>query len=313
MTCIEGIKQHLVSTSIGVVHENLLQNTVEGLLTKGDMALYKAKENGKSQYVVYTSELEKTYQFKIEIEAALEKALLAEEFIIHYQPQYRTDKKIVGFEALLRWKSEKYKQVPISEVINIIESKGLIYEVGDYIFKTSCEFAKDINRNNKDRLIVSINISALQLMEQNFVDKIKTIIGEVGVLPQFIGLEITETILLEDIDKNIEKLRYLKEMGITILLDDFGTGYSSLNYISKLPLSGIKIDQSFIKMIHQSNTYRCMTQTIIQMAHLIELEVIAEGIETEIQLQILKDIGVDYMQGYWLGRPMGERESKMRL
>lgn len=306
--CVKGEKYHIISASIGIVQDSFITNTIEQLLSKGDMALYKAKENGKSQYVFYTHKLEEKYHFAMEIEGAIEKAIREEEIVLYYQPQYTSDRKLMGFEALMRWENDAYRHIPIIEVIKIMEASNLIYAVGDYVLRRAFSFAKQINKHLEEKLTISVNISVLQLMEENFVDKIKKLIEELDVKPQLIGMEITETVLLEDIDKNMEKIQELKQIGITISLDDFGTGYSSLNYLSKLPLCTIKIDKSFTEQMNLSDTHKYMVKTIIQMAHLIGLTVVAEGIEDEEQLILLRDMKVDYIQGYLTGRPMKEKD-----
>lgn len=303
---IIGEKCHTVSASIGVVQGSFSDNTVEDLLAKGDLALYKAKENGKNQHVIYTPIIEEEYHFSIEIEKAIQNAIKEEEIILYYQPQYTPECKLIGFEALMRWDNKAYSHIPIIEIIKIIEARNLIHDVGDYIVKKAFEFAKRVNQGREKYLLISVNISALQLMEENFVSKIKQMIKEQEVLPETIGIEITETVLLEDIDKNIKKIQELKDLGITILLDDFGTGYSSLSYLSKLPLSEMKIDRSFIQLITTSDTHKHMIRAMINMAHLINLLVVAEGIEEQEQLELLKEMNVDYIQGYLVGRPMKE-------
>lgn len=299
-------KRHTTSTSVGIVQGSFKENTLEEMLTKGDVALYKAKEKGKQQFVFYTEELEEEHIFRMEIEKDLGKAIGQGEIQLYYQPQYTPYKQLVGFEALFRWTNEKYRHIPVIEIIKIMESSQLICEVGNYILKKALTFAKRINKNQEQLLIVSVNISILQLIKDDFLDKVKQLIKEIGVEPEMICMEITETVLLEDIDKNIEKIKKLKDLGIIISLDDFGTGYSSLNYLSRLPLNEMKIDKCFTSCIESSKVYRQMIKTIIEMAHIMDLKVVAEGIEDDAQLEILKEIKVDYIQGYLTGKPMRE-------
>lgn len=304
----EHDKFNIVSASIGIVSGNSRESDIDSLLGKGDIALYKAKESGKNKYVFYSQGLDEELIFRMQIEKDLKKAVINNEVVLYYQPQYTTNGKLKGFEALFRWKNEKYRDIPIIDIIKITEKNNIIDLIGDYIIKESLKFAKKINQISKSRLIVSINISAVQIMNSGFVQRMKQLIEEIGVSPQNIGIEITETVLLEDIERSIEKIRELKKFGLTISLDDFGTGYSSFNYLVKLPLSLVKIDQSFIRGMKEGQEYITLVRLMIDAAHSLNLPVIAEGVETKRELEILKTMGIDYIQGYLFSRPLPECE-----
>ncbi|MGL5677204.1 MAG: EAL domain-containing protein [Cellulosilyticaceae bacterium] len=302
-------KRHVVSVSVGIAQGSLEEDTVENILLRSDLALYEAKEKGKNQYIIYTSQIENTYRQGMELEQAIYRGMLNQEFILHYQPQYTTNQELKGFEALLRWENEHYKHIPISKVIEILEATKQMQKMGDIILQQAFRFAKKINEGQLHALIISVNISPLQLMEKRFVKKVQQLLQQIDISPKIIAMEITENVLLEDMNTNIKKLQELKDLGISIALDDFGTGYSSLNYLSKLPLSAIKINKSFVKEMQVSDAHHHMTRTITQMAFYIKVEVVAEGVEHEEQLALLKEMEVNYIQGYLWGRPMREEEA----
>ncbi|WP_297597188.1 EAL domain-containing protein [uncultured Cetobacterium sp.] len=297
-------KYNKISASIGIVTGNIGEEGTDSFLTKGDLALYKAKDQGKNQYIFYNSDLDKKRCLDEEINQDLRNALEKEELELYYQPQYTCDKGLVGLEALLRWNNDKYRKVPIVDIINIMEKSTLIDEIGKFIIKTAFSFAKKINENRENKIIVSVNISAVQIMKHNFVRTIKKIIFETGVEPNNVGIEITETVLLQNIGENILKIKELKDIGIKISLDDFGTGYSSFSYLVKIPLSNIKIDKNFIWGMKDSEEYRTLVKLCIDTAHALNLKVIAEGVETVEDLELLKEMKVDLIQGYLFSRPL---------
>ncbi|MGL5278522.1 MAG: sensor domain-containing protein [Cetobacterium sp.] len=297
-------KFNKLSASIGIVTGNTGEETIDKFLTKGDLALYKAKEQGKNQYVFYNRDLDKKRCLNEEIEQDLRNALDKDELELYYQPQYTCSKELVGLEALLRWNNDKYRKIPIVEIINIMEKSTLIDEIGAFIIKTAFSFAKKINENREKKVIVSVNISAVQIMKHNFVRTIKKIITETEVNPSYIGIEITETVLLQNIEENILKIKELKDIGIKISLDDFGTGYSSFSYLVKIPLSNIKIDKSFIWGMKDSEEYRTLVKLCIDTANALNLKVIAEGVETVEDLGLLKSMKVDFIQGYLFSKPL---------
>lgn len=305
----ENDKMSRISVSIGVVKGDLKKDTIETLLAKGDLALYKAKEQGKDRYVFYIDAFETERRFNIEIARAIQNSINNKEINIHYQPYFSTGKtindiKLKGFEALLRWDNPRYKHVPIIDIIKLIEQGGMIHQVGEYVLEEAMKFCKYINQNSLEPLVVAINISALQIMESQFVSKFKSIMEKVDVDPCLISLELTETVLLNNIEENVKKIESLRDMGIRIALDDFGTGYSSLSYLSKLPISTMKIDRSFIQEIRNSQENEKLVKLMIDTAHLLHIQVIAEGVEEKETLEILRSLGSDMIQGYLFSSPV---------
>ncbi|WP_252230614.1 EAL domain-containing protein [Clostridium sp. ZBS15] len=301
-------KEHDFSVSIGIAMGDNISD-INRLLVKVDLAMYKSKELGKNRFMTYTKELEAEKNLTLNIEKDLKYAIAKNEVKVFYQPQYTIDRKLKGFEALFRWQSKKYAGVPVIKIIEVMESTNLIIDMGYYIMREACKFAKKINVNRKAKIVVSINISAIQIMEKDFIKKVKSIINKTGVSINCIGIEITETILVKNIEENIMKIKELKDMGIIISLDDFGTGYSSLNYIVNMPLSLIKIDKSFISGMNVKKEYIKLLRLIIASAHSLNLPIVAEGVETEEQLEKLNKMNVDYVQGFLFSKPVEEEKA----
>ncbi|MGL5329405.1 MAG: sensor domain-containing protein [Peptostreptococcaceae bacterium] len=279
------------------------------LITMADIALYKAKEYGKNRYVLYTEKLEYERYFNLNLEKDLNEAIENKEVKLVYQPQYSKEGNLIGFEALFRWNNKKYEKIPIPKLINIMEKSDLIINIGNEIMRKACLFSNKINENRENKLVISFNVSSVQIMDDKFIDDVKSILEETKVDLSSIAIEITETVLLEDIKKGIQKIKELKELGIKIALDDFGTGYSSFNYLVKLPLSEVKIDKSFSIGMDENEEYINLIKLIVEASHSLNLGVVAEGVETIKQLNILKEIGVEYMQGYLFSKPLEENDA----
>ncbi|MDQ0150314.1 putative bifunctional diguanylate cyclase/phosphodiesterase [Eubacterium multiforme] len=299
-----------ISASLGAVIGCKDGDSIEDLLVKGDIALYKAKSIGKNKSVLYTIKLDKERKFTLEIEKDIVKAIKNDEIEVHYQPKYTCKKKLVGFEALFRWNNPKYKKIQVLKIINIIEQSNSFEIFNDYIMKEAFKFSKKINKKNtKNPIKVSINISSKQIMSPNFIFKFKELLREEEVDPKFIEIEITETVLLENIDENISKIKILKDMGVSIYLDDFGTGYSSLKYLISLPVSGVKIDRGFVAKMNKGEEYIKLLNSIVKICCTLKLPVVAEGVETEKELNILKKMDIKYIQGYLFSKPLPKDEA----
>lgn len=303
-------KISIISASFGILIDDTKNKKIEDLLVKADLALYKAKIRGKNQYAFYTDEIEKERLFKLKIERGLRKAIENNEVELYYQPQYTCDKELIGFEALFRWNNEKFKDVPVSKIIDYIEESNMVHIFGECILRKALLFSKKINANRKKRIVVSVNISAIQIMYEKFTDTIKNLLKEIDIEPTLIGLELTETTLLENVNSNIKKIKELKEFGVKIYLDDFGKGYSSLNYLVKLPISTVKIDREFIKKMNDGKEYEKLVKLMIDICHSLDLPVVAEGVETEKELDILRNMNVEFIQGYLFSKPLCEEEAR---
>jgi EAL domain-containing protein (putative c-di-GMP-specific phosphodiesterase class I) len=244
---------------------------------------------------------------KVKMEAYLRTAISSGEFCLYYQPQVGVDSnRIYGFEALLRWNSPKFGLVSPLQFIKLAEETGLIVPIGDWVLRRACAFAAVISQKHPD-IQVWVNISNIQLLQTDFVDRVKAIIETAGLPPHILGIEITESVLMESFEGSASKLMELRNYGLGIALDDFGTGYSSLNYLKKLPINLVKIDNSFIDDISGPNIdEKEITSLIVQLAHKIGLKVVGEGVETEAQMAFLKEYQCNFIQGYLISKPIPE-------
>jgi EAL domain-containing protein (putative c-di-GMP-specific phosphodiesterase class I) len=279
------------------------------LMKNADSAMYKAKKLGKNRFALYDPEIYLKLERKTSIERILRKAIEKNEFSINYQPQYDAMKnEIFGFEALLRLNSKKLGFISPAEFIPIAEESGYITQIGLWVLKEACiQSVKWINEGYKFKSM-SVNISSVDLQRHDFIENVAKIIQSTGVNPSIIELEITETVLMQSLESSTNSLNQLIDMGVRIALDDFGTGYSSLNYLRKIPISTLKIDKSFIDNIASCKKEESLINDIIQMAHTMELKIVAEGVETKEQFLILKDKKCDYIQGYYFSKPLPTAE-----
>lgn len=305
---IQG-QEFYVSSSIGVAVYPNDGEKAEMLMKNADTAMYNAKKLGKNRYEFFNASMNDTMIELFELENSLRHAIENNEFVMYYQPKinFKAD-AICGVEALIRWKSPSKGLVPPYEFIPLAEETGLIIPIGDWVLKTACQQLKKWNDMGYISLDMSINLSAKQFKQRNLVDRINEIIAETGINPSSIELEITETMAMENLDHTMNILNKLKESGIKISLDDFGIGYSSLNYLRKLPIDILKMDKDFVIDIPEDNKQGEITKTIISLAHSMNLEVIAEGVENIEILHLLRKYGCDKAQGYFFSKPIKPEE-----
>lgn len=296
-----------ITISMGIVEFPKDGVTVEELFKNADTALHKAKEAGKNCYKFFKNSMNDSIRDKILLQSSIRKALENNEFVLYYQPQIDVlTGRLSGYEALIRWISPKHGFVSPDKFIKLSEENGTIVHLGRWVLQEACEFCKKINISEENQYVISVNISPVELMQYEFVDKVKDIISKSGVLPKLIEIEITESALMESFDVNIEKLNKLREFGLSIAMDDFGTGYSSLNYLNQLPIDTLKIDKSFVDDIANRNSDKNFVDIIILLAHRMGILVVAEGVETEEQKLVLTTQGCDKIQGYIFSKPMTE-------
>jgi len=293
-----------VTASIGIAMYPEHGEDREELIKNADSAMYEVKREGKNGYRFYSPELDEELLFKIEIEADLRKAVERGEFEVYYQPQYRMpDRELIGMEALLRWKHPVRGMIPPDRFIPIAEETGLIMEIGRWVLEQACRQTKSWHDEGQPKVPVSVNLSTQQFHQPDLEFEIERTLVETGLEPQYLELEITESMMM-DATLSIAIMNRLKRLGIRLSLDDFGTGYSSLSYLSMLPISRLKIDRSFVMRLEESGNERAIVTTIIAMAYSLGMDVIAEGIETEGQLEILTGQRCLEFQGYYFSRPV---------
>ncbi len=292
-----------VSFGISVFPEN--GRDLDTLLYKCNSALNEAKSKGKNRYDFYNESMDEVMDNRVYIQNNIRQAIDQSLFELYFQPIYSVvEDKVVGFEALIRWRDPVYGFIPPLEFIIIAENMGLINRLGDWVLKQACKFIKDLNDRLGTDYYVSVNVSSVQLSQHDYVDNTTTIIKSLKVPFKSICIELTETALMESFEQNASKLISLRDQGMRISLDDFGTGYSSLNYLRQLPVDVLKIDKSFIDNLMTSKDDRQLTEGIILLAQKMGIYVIAEGIEEEEQLMYLINYACNGIQGYYISRPL---------
>ncbi|CAM4211002.1 EAL domain-containing protein [Paenibacillus typhae] len=297
-----------VSVSIGISFYPEDGETTEEILKNADVAMYRAKEEGKGTYVIYDKSMHTAFNERMHIEKHLRSAMNNNEFELHYQPQadIRTG-EITGFEALIRWNSPVLGFVSPLSFIKVAEDSRLIIYIGEWVLREACSFMKSIHERTGRLYKISVNISIIQLLQDDFVEIVLDSLKQSGLAPSCLELEITESIFMESFESTVSKLEFLKSRGIRIALDDFGTGYSSLSYLQQLPISTLKMDKIFIDSLADQAYSESFVQTIIVLGHKMGLDVVAEGVEDDSQLAFLNESGCDKVQGYLISRPVPQR------
>lgn len=296
-----------LSASIGIVMVGAGCTTPEEILQDADIAMYRAKMQGKACSVLFEPEMRRLAVTRLELENDMQAAVERGEFILYYQPILNfADGKTTGFEALLRWQHPKYGLLQPGQFLPIAEETGFIVPLGEWVLREACRqmVAWRERYPNAAGLTISVNISGDQVTRPNFASQVETILGETGLEPTALRLEITETVLLEGAEGTLNTIRRLRSMGIRLEIDDFGTGYSALSYIQRFPVDTIKIDRSFVESIGEPGTNVEFIRSILNFAAGLKLNTIAEGIETEEQMRVLKDLMCPYGQGYFISRPL---------
>ncbi len=292
-----------VSASVGVSVYPRDGATVDELTRNADAAMYLAKQSGRNGYRFFTSELGRLAARRLHMERAIAEGLLRSQFVLHYQPQYRSDDgSFLGVEALVRWQLDG-TMIPPADFIPFAEETGQIIDLGDAVLTMACRQAVRWQANAPRPFTVSVNISAHQFRAPGFVERVRQILHDCGLRSHWLELEITETALMSGGERTDAILRQLRALGVTIALDDFGTGYSSLSYLRRFPVDRIKIDRSFVREIASSRSDSAIVQAVIDLGRNLGLRVIAEGVETVDQQRILAGLGCREVQGFLTGRP----------
>jgi diguanylate cyclase (GGDEF)-like protein/PAS domain S-box-containing protein len=301
---LEG-REFFVTASIGIALSPQDGNELSQLMKNADTAMYHAKERGKNNFQFYQADMNASALQRLELESDLRHALEQGEFKLYYQPQFSGDgKRLTGTEALLRWQHPQRGLVPPSDFIPVLEELGLVVQVGDWVLRESCRQLAEWHEAKIRVPKISVNLSARQFAEGDLHQRIAQTLEQSGVPAACLELELTESILMEDVANAMQTLSSLKQLGVFIAIDDFGTGYSSLNYLKQFPIDVLKIDRSFVDGLPHGEQDGQIARAIIAMAHSLNLTVIAEGVETLAQLDFLRGHDCDEVQGFLLGRPM---------
>lgn len=303
-----------VTGSIGITVYPMDGEDPDTLLKNADAAMYSAKEQGRNNFQFYSEAMNASSYKRLSLENALRKALERQEFRLYYQPQVDIcSRKIVGMEALLRWEHPELGFVVPSDFIPLAEETGLIVPMGEWVLNTACLYNKSLQQMGLLPRPMAVNISSLQFRPKSLVSTITRVLKESDLDARWLEIELTESAIMKNMEQSYEILCELKGMGLRVAIDDFGTGYSSLAYLKRFPLDILKIDRSFIRDIPGDRENEAIVATIIAMAHSLNLEVIAEGVETEDQLEFLVNQGCEKAQGYIFSRPLPEEMMRQSL
>jgi EAL domain-containing protein (putative c-di-GMP-specific phosphodiesterase class I) len=304
-----GEREARVSASAGVSLYPLDAADPATLIRNADLALHQVKSTGRTGCQRYGPQIGAILLRRMSMEKGLAQALERRQFHLYYQPQTDVHRKPVGTEALIRWASPELGLVSPADFIPVAEETGLIVPIGQWALAEACRQGAIWQRAGCHSLKMAVNISARQLSDDGIVDFVRRTLRESGLPPDTLELELTETALMDHADDSLVRLRQLRDLGVTIAIDDFGTGYSSLSYLQKLPVAVVKIDRSFVREVSdESGSTLPVIQAIVDLAHGMGLKVVGEGVETERQLQILRVMGCDVIQGYLTGRPAPANE-----
>ncbi|WP_196593431.1 putative bifunctional diguanylate cyclase/phosphodiesterase [Pectinatus sottacetonis] len=307
---IENEQQIQLSASMGLVLYPQQGDKLEDILKKADAAMYAAKTAGRNCWRFFTPELlQKTAEDTMMINR-LHRALISNELFLQYQPQMTVDgSRLIGLEALLRWDSPDYGLVSPGRFIPLAERSWLIVDIGKWVLQRVCSFARVLSDMGKADIRIAVNISPRQIKDDNFVEYVRKTIKAAEISPQQIEIEVTESVLMENLADNVPKLKGLQNDGMSLALDDFGTGFSSLTYLRTLPVNCLKIDKSFIDKIAFDNMQMRVVASIVELGHTLGMEIVAEGVETQEQLEKLRGCSCDYIQGYIFSKPIDEKEA----
>lgn len=294
-----------ISASLGIAFSCGPSETVDSLIKKADSAMYYTKKHKTGQYGVYSEELDQQTAYKLILERELKLAITKQELLLHYQPITNLKNgKLSAMEALIRWNHPELGMVPPDHFIPISEESGQIVAIGRWVLYTACAQNQAWQNQGHPPIKICVNISTIQLRQPNFVQTVKGVLGETGLAAEWLELEVTESILMEETNALKQSLHSLKELGVSLSIDDFGTGYTSLSYLRQFSFDRIKIDRSFVDDISKELNGKAITSTIISLAHRLNMTVVAEGIEDSRQLVFLKEEQCDEGQGYYFSRPL---------
>jgi len=306
-----------LSTSVGIALGSAqAKDDPEGMLREADVAMYRAKEQGPGRFAVFDPDMQTRAQERVELEAELRRALEQGEFVLYYQPEVSLyNGSMVGLEALLRWQHPEKGLLKPSAFVPLAEETDVIAPIGRWVLEEACRQAKRWEEEHPlaSPMTMEVNLSSKQLRRRELARTVEEALTRAGVEAHTLALDITESVLIGASEHNAQALEALKKMGIRLSLDDFGTGYSSLSYLKRLPVDRVKVDRTFVKGLGENATDTAVVRMIIDLCHILGVEVLAEGVETSEQAVLLKDMGCDLGQGYYFARPLRSEELAEQL
>lgn len=307
------IHDYHITPSIGITMFNGLEESTDELLKQADIAMYQSKATGRNALSFYNPKMQQKINARVDLEKDLNRAIREQEFVLYYQSQVNCE-KIVGAEVLIRWNHPEKGLISPNVFIPLAEETGLILPIGQWVLEMACAQIKNWeNQPTTAHLQLAVNVSSKQFQQPNFVNQIQKLVENSGITPNRLKIELTESLLLDNVEVTIDKMVKLRKLGICFSMDDFGTGYSSLSYLTKLPLNQLKIDQAFIRNMGQKPSDAIIVQTIIGMTRNLDIDVIAEGVETETQRDFLKLHDCNVYQGYFFSKPIPLHEFEQLL
>ncbi len=307
-------REFFLTGSIGVSFYPNDGITTELLFKHADTAMNLAKQQGGNKLKFYSKEMNQQVLYQLELEGYLRRALEKKEFHLCFQPLIDlATGEIYGSEALIRWEHPKLGLVSPGEFIPLAEETGLIHDIGKWVLKKACQENKRWHDMGFDYLTISVNVSANQFQQISFIDEVKEALLETGLPPQFLTLELTEGVMLRNISHSVYVMKELQKLGVKVSIDDFGTGYSSLSYLKDLPINHLKIDRTFINNLKLNTSDIAIVKAIITMGHGLSVKVVAEGVETDEQIALLKELECHYAQGFFIDRPMRSEDFEKGL
>lgn len=303
-----------IGTSIGISRYPGDGEDAITLIKHADLAMYQAKEQGRGNFQFYETHMTARAKERLFLEGELREALKRAELIVHYQPQFAlTDDQLIGAEALLRWNHGEHGMIAPDKFIAIAEDSGLIISIGEWVLYTACRQAKSWLDARQGFQRMAVNLSGVQIERSDILTTVRRVLAETGLPPENLELEITETYIMRQAQRNIQVLEGLRELGVALAIDDFGTGQSSLGYLKRLPVDKLKIDRSFVMDIPQDSNDMAITRAILALGHSLRLTVLAEGVETAEQATFLKELECDEVQGFYYSRPLDATSFQMLL
>jgi len=303
-----------VTASVGIAIFPDDGANAQTLLRHVDIAMHHAKDKGRNCAQFFAAEMNERAVERVRLESHLRQALERNEFELHYQPQVELNTfRVVGAEALIRWRDALGNLIPPTQFIPLAEETGLIVPIGEWVLRTACAQAVAWQQLGLPSLCMAVNVSGRQLQQDNFVAVVRSALHDTGLEPRRLEIEITESLLMDNVDESIGKLEELRALGVRIAIDDFGTGYSSMNYLHRLPIDRLKIDRSFIQNIAQDGSDTVVARAIIALGHALGLSIVAEGVETETQSVFLREQLCMVVQGFLYSHPLSVRQFEAHL